>query len=165
MVFEHLLVDGYGFFFRTVEEYKNEVVKLRNAYGDPVEEFEIQFIDGDRIDSALFRALCIHHGDIEAYLEKACQWDEWQKINVIIATGEVGYEFDLSKDDPDMFDIQIYEVDTLRDLAEIFIDEGYYGDIPDILQFYIDYDAIARDLAVDYIETNIAGKRLVYCIN
>ena len=36
------------------------------------------------------------------------------------------------------------------------------GDIPDTLQSYIDYDAIARDLAVDFSETMIAGERLVY---
>ena len=36
------------------------------------------------------------------------------------------------------------------------------GDIPEHLQFYIDYDAIARDLAVDYSEIVIAGEYLIY---
>lgn len=30
------------------------------------------------------------------------------------------------------------------------------------LQFYIDYDAVARDLSVDFSETEIAGERVVY---
>lgn len=40
--------------------------------------------------------------------------------------------------------------------------EQGYGDIPESLQFYIDYDAIARDLAVEYSETVIAGSRVIY---
>jgi len=49
-----------------------------------------------------------------------------------------------------------------KELAEHFVDEGFYGEIPESLQFYIDYDAIARDLAVDYSEITIAGTRYVY---
>jgi antirestriction protein len=30
------------------------------------------------------------------------------------------------------------------------------------LENYIDYDAMARDLGMDYSETTIAGKRLIY---
>ncbi len=50
----------------------------------------------------------------------------------------------------------------MRALAEQFVEEGLFGDIPKRLQFYIDYDAIARDLAVDYSETVIAGSRIIY---
>jgi antirestriction protein len=30
------------------------------------------------------------------------------------------------------------------------------------LQYYLDYDAIARDLGADYSEIRIAGKNLIY---
>ena len=50
----------------------------------------------------------------------------------------------------------------MRDLAESFVDEGLYGTIPDHLAHYIDYDAIARDLSMDFTETEIAGVRLIY---
>jgi antirestriction protein len=50
----------------------------------------------------------------------------------------------------------------LRELAEQFVDEGLFGDIPERLQSYLDYDAIARDLGFDYTETEIAGQRLIY---
>ncbi len=39
-----------GFYFETYEEYADKSAKLRNDYGDRVEEFEIQFIDGEAID-------------------------------------------------------------------------------------------------------------------
>ncbi|MEP3786728.1 antirestriction protein ArdA [Ascidiaceihabitans sp.] len=50
----------------------------------------------------------------------------------------------------------------MKELAEQFVDEGLFGDIPDHLANYIDMDAIARDLAVDYAETELAGERLIY---
>ncbi len=50
----------------------------------------------------------------------------------------------------------------MRELAEQFVEEGLFGDIPERLQFYIDYDAIARDLAVDYSEAVIASSRVIY---
>ena len=58
--------------------------------------------------------------------------------------------------------VDIYQVDSLRELAEMFVDEGLYGEIPKSLQFYIDFDAIARDLSADYHETVINGTRLIY---
>ena len=45
------------------------------------------------------------------------------------------------------------------------MDEGLFGDVPPQFQFYIDYDAIARDLSFDYTETEIAGERLIYRIS
>ena len=50
----------------------------------------------------------------------------------------------------------------MKELAERFVDEGLFGEIPDHLAHYIDYDAIAHDLAMDYAETEIAGVRLIY---
>ena len=81
--------------------------------------------------------------------------EDWQKINVIIACGECGYDFD-PQCDPDLLGVELYFVDSLRELAEQFVEEGLYGDIPENLQFYIDYDAMARDLGMEYSETEIA---------
>ena len=75
---------------------------------------------------------------------------------------EVIYSFDLDKDDPDDLEVDICEMDSMRDLAIEFVDEGLFGDIPEHLQNYIDYDAMARDLAIDYAQTNIAETNLIY---
>jgi antirestriction protein len=46
------------------------------------------------------------------------------------------------------------DCDSLEDLAYRLVDEGCYGEIPDSLRNYIDYEAIARDLGFDnYYET------------
>lgn len=50
----------------------------------------------------------------------------------------------------------------MRELAEQFVDEGLFGDIPENIQSYLDYDAIARDLSMDYSETSICDTNLVY---
>ena len=50
----------------------------------------------------------------------------------------------------------------MKELAEQFVDEGLYGEIPEKLQFYIDHEAIARDLSVDYSEVTIAGTHFIF---
>ena len=81
---------------------------------------------------------------------------------MIIAVGECGYCFDFDSNDPDDFDVTLYEVDTMKELAEQFVDEGLYGDISDSLRFYIDYEAIARDLRMDYSDIRVDGVNYIY---
>ena len=151
-----------GFFFDSEEEYNEKASKNLNSFGFPVEEYEIQFIDGETIDAQLFKALGVNQCNFGKFLEACDSWDDHQKHKVIIATGECGYSFDLESGDPDDFDVDIYEMDSLHQLAEHFVDEGLFGEIPERLQFYLDYDAIARDLGMDYSEIRIDGKNFVY---
>ena len=155
-------ISAVGFYFKTAEDYQQKSAKTVNDCGFPVEEYEIQFIDGESIDAALFEALRINQCNFPQFLEACDAWDDHQKQKAIIAVGECGYSFDLKSGGPDDFDVDIYELDSLRALAEQFVDDGLFGEIPKHLQNYIDYDAMARDLACDYSETTIAGKRMVY---
>ena len=150
-----------GFYFESAEDYAAKAKALQNDHGQPVEEFEIQFIDGERIDAELAKATGLHQGDIVAFFEKTEGWSEHDKQTIIIAVGECGYAFDWGRSDPADFDVEIYAAQSLRELAEQFVEEGLFGDVPERLQFYLDYDAIARDLGMDYAETTIAGERLV----
>ena len=45
-----------GFYFETAEEFTVKAKANRNDYGQEVEEYEIQFIDGDHIDCDLAKA-------------------------------------------------------------------------------------------------------------
>jgi hypothetical protein len=155
-------ISANGFYFKSQAEYAEKSAQARNAYGFPVEEYELQFIDGEDIDAKLFEALGVNQCNFYQFLEACDAWDDNQKRKAIIAVGECGYSLDLGLGDPDDLDVDIYEMDTLRELAECFVDEGMYGPIPAPLQHYIDYDAIARDLGIDYCEITIAGKRLIY---
>lgn len=155
-------ITACGFYFTDYEAYAAKAATARNDYGQPVEEFEIQFIDGSGLDARLFEALGVNQANLEAFLQAIGDWSDDQKVRVIIAVGEAGYSFDVKTGDPDDFEVDLYECDSLRDLAEQFVDEGLYGDIPESLQYYIDYDAIARDLRGDYAETEIDGVRYIY---
>ncbi len=155
-------ISAHGFYFRSLEEYNDKSSCLLNHYGDLVEEFEAQFIDGDDLDCELFKALSIHQGTIGDYFNVCEYFSDDQKIRVILATRECGYKFNYGSDDPDGYDIDIYELDSLRDLAEQFIEDGLFGEIPQNIRYYLDLDAIARDLGMDYSETTIAGKNYIF---
>ncbi|MBM1556228.1 antirestriction protein ArdA [Sulfitobacter mediterraneus] len=150
-----------GFYFESAEEFDGKAKANRNDYGEQVEEYEIQFIDGDTIDCDLAKAIGINQANIAQYFDAVDAWNEDEKQRVIIAVGECGYRFEPNTK-PDDFEVDIYQTETLRELAEQFADEGLFGDIPDRLQFYLDYDAIARDLGMDYAEIEVAGERLIY---
>jgi len=83
------------------------------------------------------------------------------QVGGYVGMRKCGYSFD-ENTAPDDFDVEIHEIDTMRELAEQFVEDGLFGEVPEPFQFYINYDAIAHDLAVDYSETQIAGKRLIY---
>ncbi|MEM9099043.1 MAG: antirestriction protein ArdA [Pseudomonadota bacterium] len=151
-----------GFSFEDAEDYATKAAACRNAYGGRVEEFEIQFIDGEAINAQLAEAVGLHQGGIAVFFQAIADWDERDKLAVIIAVGECGYVFDWASSAPGDFDVDIYEGMSLEDLAEEFVDQGLFGEIPKLLQSYLDYDAIARDLAMDYTEAEVAGMRLVY---
>ncbi len=154
-------ISAPGFFFETTEEYMQKVAQIINNYGLPIEEFEIQFIDGEDIDAVLFEALRVHQENFPAFLRAVEEWSDDDKIRTIIAVGEAGYSFDFTGEAPD-FDVELYEMDSLRDLAYHFVDEGLYGELLPYAKHYLDYDAIALDLGMDYSEIVIARTRYVY---
>ncbi|MEQ8306912.1 MAG: antirestriction protein ArdA [Hoeflea sp.] len=151
-----------GFYFRSIEEFLRGFQRNHNDQGDPIEEYEIQFIDGEGIDCELARAWGLHQGNFAAFLEKVEEWSDDQKTRYIIAVGECGFDHADVCDDPYGVDIDMYEMESMRELAEQFVDEGLFGDIPDYLANYIDYESIARDLAFDYTETIINGQSVIY---
>lgn len=155
-------ISAIGFYFASMEEYDTKTAACRNNFGGQVEEFEIQFIEGEDVDAALFRALGVHQGNVQHFIERIEEWDDREKQCLIIAVGECGYPFNLESDSPDDFDIDLYFEDSMHDLAVLFVDDGLFGDIPDNIRCYLDYDAIARDLSADYSETHIAGVNIIY---
>lgn len=155
-------IDATGFYFDSAEDYAAKAKKNFDRYGQFVEEYEIQFIDGEAIDAEVAKAWDLSQCNFAEFFDCIDEWEDDQKIRFIIANGECSYGFDPKTDNIDQLDIDIYEVDSLKDLAEQFVDEGLFGDIPKSLEFYIDYEAIARDLRVDYGVTNICGNTYAY---
>lgn len=131
-----------GFYFDTFAEYEEKVAALKNSYGQPVEEFEIQFIDGD--DSQLFAACGINQSNLEQWFDDVEDLDDHEKValfylmdnNVVAGLAEALEKMD---------DVSIQE-GTLKEAAEALFDELYLHEIPKHLHNYIDYAAFANDL-------------------
>ena len=155
-------VSASGFYFRSRAEFDALRLACRGDTGLPVEEFEIQFIDGEVLDAYFADAFGLNQASVFRIIELIEEWNEDQKRRFIIAVGECGYSFDSDTVDTDDFEVEIYADISLRELAMQFVDEGLFGEIPERIQGYLDYDAIARDLGMDYSETDVAGTRLVY---
>lgn len=52
-------------------------------------------------------------------------------------------------------DDYVGDYDSEKDFAEQMVDEGMFGEIPEGIAFYIDYEAVARDLFIgDYWYSN-----------
>lgn len=151
-----------GFYFEDATSYLAKIETITNDYGDRVEEFEIQFIDGESIDAKLSTAIGLDQCTILKVMTYIDDWNEEQKLNVILAVGECGYSFDIKSSVPEDFEIDLHADMTLSDLAYIFVDEGMFGDIPANIITYLDFDLIARDLGYDYTEITIAGVNYVY---
>ena len=157
-------MDASGFYFGTHEEYMSKIEGMTDSFGQPVEEFSIQFIDGDKEELGLWSALG-GDGDsgyrVELFEEIMSRCDDYMLAQVIV-TGSITMFFGC-KDAQDYLDAaedtQIYYVSTLRELGEYWVDEGLFGDVPDYLLHYIDYEAIGRDLNCNNItKTELFGE-------
>ena len=62
-------ISATGFFFESAEEYAAKASQARNSFGQVVEEFEIQFIDGEAIDCALAQAIGINQANLAQFFE------------------------------------------------------------------------------------------------
>lgn len=69
-------MDAKGFYFKDIETFQAKIAKARNAYGQKVEEFEIQFIDGELIDCQLADAYGINQTNIASFMAHQSDWDE-----------------------------------------------------------------------------------------
>lgn len=145
-------ISAAGFYFETAEEFAEKSASHKNEHGDPVEEYEIQFIDGESHEAAICEALGINQGNIADVIDYIESLDQWDVIKAEAAAALGILQFDTC-----LGDIDVYQVDSLEELAGQFVDDGLFGDIPDHLVNYIDYAAIARDLSLDYSIENLSG--------
>ena len=151
-------INADGFYFEDMDEYDHKVQQCFDAFGLPVEEFEIQFIDGDAIDFDLFEVWGIHQGNISQYLDIVDRFTFHKKITLIVLS-EAGYVIskNLNTDN-----VEFHYCDRMRDLAIYLVEEGHYGPISEIIQQYIDYDTLGQDLETEYSEVIIADQNIIY---
>jgi len=149
-------------YFSSYEEYLEKTKDHTDCCGYPVEEFKTYPVDASQLDAALFGALNIDQDTLEAFFTLAEEWSGHDKIKAIVKYGRCGYAWDGGTDSRDVEDVDIYYRDSMSELAEQFVEDGIFGDLPEHLLGYLDYDAIAADLHYDYTEAEIAGEHIIY---
>lgn len=90
-------------------------------------------------------------------------YDEWDLLRMLFLIENDPYYYDdIEKITESYEEVELYEVGSLEELAEQFVDEGLLGEIPENIASYIDYDAIGRDLSFDgYYDVTIDGTKYI----
>ena len=136
-------IDAVGFYFESVDEFTEKAQNLTDRYGNPVEEFEIDFIDGE--DAALFNACAINQANINTWIDDNEALDDHEKINLYYLLNVAGYTLGQALE---KLDEPSTTQSSLRDAAEELFDECWLHEVPESIRFYIDYDKFARDCEI-----------------
>ncbi len=146
--------DARGFRFSSAEEFTTQASALRDRFGSPVEEFELQYLDGE--DGQLFEACRIHQGDLTPWFDDIESLNDQQKAALFYLVDQAGY--DLSDALSSVDDVTLY-AGRLIDAASELFDECYLPEVPEAVRPYIDYDAFANDcrLGGDMCEFRFGG--------
>ncbi len=137
-------ISATGFYFSTYEDYLIKAADHRNESGDLVEEYEIQFIDGDNF--RLFGALCINQANLQVWFDEFEHLAGDELLKAIYLAEELSYPHDdiLHRVD----DLHLFE-GTATEYADSYLeDTGLLGGMPESLRCYFDADAFARDLVL-----------------
>lgn len=130
-----------GFYFDSIEKFQDGMKRLKKQ---GCEEVEIQFIDGgDDHLAQLAKAANLHQGSIYLWFDDLEDLDETaaKQISFLL---DLGYNIDEVLDRYE--DVCLYE-GKASDYAYDLINET--TEIPENLRYYIDYDAIARDMRLN----------------
>ena len=148
-------IDAAGFYFESMSDYQNKSKNHLDRFGNLVEEFEIQFIDGDEAD--LFNACGINQSNLNTWFDDIECMSESDKLNLHYLIAVAGYTLVQAMDKLD--EPSIYDGNLLDAASELF-DECYLPSVPDNIKYYIDYEKFARDclLGGDMCEFEYAGE-------
>lgn len=147
--------DATGFYFTDALDYEAKSTVHVDRNGNLVEEFEIQFIDGD--DAQLFEACSINQANLNSWFDEIELLQDHEKVNLYYLVGVAGYLLDQALEKLD--EPSIAEA-SLRNAAEELFDECWLSSVPENIHFYIDFDKFARDceLGGDMVEFEYNNK-------
>ncbi|WP_019959571.1 antirestriction protein ArdA [Woodsholea maritima] len=154
-------ISATGFYFSTYEDYLEKFASHRNEYGDPVEEYEIQFIDGDNYE--VFSAIGVNQANLKLWFEAFEALDEDDAVKVIYLADHLGCTTDEVLGHLD--DVYLFKGAALEYAERYIEDTGLLSEIPEHLRYYFDTEAFARDMVLggDITEVEIMGQKWVAC--
>lgn len=147
-----------GFYFRTYDEYIEKAASHKNENGNPVEEYEIQFINGDNYK--LFDALNINQANLNQWFNDFESLEGEDFIKALYLADDVRCSIDEVLGHMD--DVALFE-GTALEYAEQFIeDTGMLDEMPENLRYYFDTEAFARDMVLSGDVTVVEINNTVY---
>jgi hypothetical protein len=136
-------IDASGFQFTSADEYTAKQSALRDRFGAPVEEFELQYLDGE--DSQLFDACRIHQANLATWFDDIESLDRQEKAQLFYLVDQGGYDLSDALERYD--DVALFD-GRLIDAATQLFDDCYLSEVPEAVRNYIDYDAFANDCRI-----------------
>lgn len=155
--------DATGFYFETYEEFTEKMEEAKDSFGNQVEEFMIDVIDGSREELQLVEAIGISQGNIEEVIEfiDTSDENEWPTVFFLLDNNICDNLEDAKNN---VNDYSVVKENLLDAATEIF-DECYLCvGIPEehrnSIQQYINYESFANDCKVggDLVEFEFGGE-------
>ncbi len=135
-------IGATGFYFADLEEYQTKAATAVDDYGQSVEEFELQYIDGDHAE--LFNALRVSQTSLADWFELVDRFvNEEDHYLIACHLADLGYAIGELADRWD--DYRIYR-GTAADYAAEIIEDCYK--LPDHIVAYIDFERLGRDMVL-----------------
>ncbi len=137
-------IDANGFYFKSFDEYQQKVANNINRFGQHVEEYEIDYIDGDEEETDYAQVCRPEQANLKEWFENLdiyCGMDDHEQQAFIYLVDVVGYT--PAKALENYESVNVFE-GTKEDYAYELIEECY--GLPEFAKAYFDYDKFARDL-------------------
>lgn len=133
-----------GFYFNSSTEFQQKFEMKK-----PVEEYEIQFIDGPETALEIFNAMHVSQSNSEAYFEIIESLaDNVESIAKFCYLIEYGVCNDVDTALASLDDVTLFE-GTVEEYAEDLAESCYFtDDVPNIFKQYFDVESFARDLEI-----------------
>lgn len=165
--------DAIGFYFESAEEYQTKYDKNRDDFGNHVEEYEIQFIDGTDFECELAKAVSIHQGNIKEFFDAVEEMDLYNDnakaaLIWLLKDNQKTWAQVQEMDEDDLADYVFDSYGQYKSDEQVYDEVGYMlledlRDVPEHLRDYIDFRAYGRDYVINgcSIET-IMGNTYVF---
>jgi antirestriction protein len=154
---------------RDLHKYKEARIELPNSnyINELTEEFGEEWIEHDyeivdvEDELNIFSSFKLYGYESLDKLNKLAErideiCSDNHSLKILASASEVYTDIEEVLDLMENDALELYENQEADDLAEMFVDEGLFGEVSDKLLMYIDYEKLGRDILLDgsYYETS-----------
>lgn len=132
-----------GFYFTSLENYELETANHVNKHGEPVEEYEIQFINGTDEACTFARLANPNQGDLASWFDGLEQFEGLNDMQQVVLAYLMEDLHRSISDALDIVDDVIIIEGTATDWATDYVNECC--ELPQFALDYFDYEAFGRD--------------------